>query len=430
MKIANKISLSFLIVALILTGIAAPTFYLIAKNSLQKAIENNLSTTVTEIDTREAFRSLAVIRLVFLAILFIVPIAAWLSGTFIAGLITGPIQKLHKGAEIIGSGNLDYKVGTDAADEVGQLSRAFDTMMENLRQTTVSINTVNKEIAERERTEENIKKQTQELDAALKDALKSREILSSMLADNNQIREELEKKLQELKQTQDMLVQSEKLASLGALVSDMAHEVNNPLMIVSGRAQLSLMEDLRNKQLEENLHIIMDQCQRAKDIIQRLLIFSKPSKGELKEVNINNSLDFVNKLVEHQYSLSDIKIIRNYSSSLPEVSIDEKQMHEVFMNLLKNSVEAMPKGGTITISTSIENDSIRIDFKDTGCGIPKENLKKIFDPFFTTKEKGTGLGLSVCYGIVKLHGGDIKYESEPGKWTIATVLLPIGGGKA
>ncbi len=157
-------------------------------------------------------------------------------------------------------------------------------------------------------------------------------------------------------------------------------------------------------------------------------MFSRPSKGEIKEVSINESISFILKLLEHQYSLANIKIVRNYTSSLPKVKIDEKQMHEVFMNLIKNAAEAMPGGGDITISTKKEADNIRIDFKDTGEGISEENIKKIFDPFFTTKEQGTGLGLSVCYGIVQAHGGKLRYESRLGEGTKAIILLPIEGG--
>ncbi|MFH1552154.1 MAG: ATP-binding protein [Candidatus Omnitrophota bacterium] len=274
------------------------------------------------------------------------------------------------------------------------------------------------------------KKRANELDQALKETLKSREIFVNMLDDNNEIREELERKLGELKQAQEQLIQSAKLASLGRLVSDMAHEVNNPLMVISGRAQLCIMKEKekKKKEIKEDLKIIMDQCMRAKDVIQRLLLFSKPSVGEIKEFDINNVIEFVVQLLKHQYSLVNIEIIRKYSREMPPLKIDEKQMNEVFMNLLKNAADAMPDGGTITISTKREGDNIRVDIEDTGRGISEEDMKKIFDPFFTTREKGTGLGLSVCYGIIKAHDGELKYTSKLGKGTTATILLPIDGG--
>ncbi|MFC1592586.1 PAS domain S-box protein [Candidatus Omnitrophota bacterium] len=216
----------------------------------------------------------------------------------------------------------------------------------------------------------------------------------------------------------------QRLVQLGKLVADMAHEVNNPLMIISGRTQLSLMEEINNEEVKKNLNTIFEQTQRAKDIIQRLLKFSKPSKKESSVVDINSCLDFVIQLIEHQYSLTNIKMIKNYTLDIPKVKIDEKQMQEVFINLLKNAAEAMPEEGSITITTSIEGHYIRLDFTDTGMGIDEKNLNKIFNPFFTTKEKGTGLGLSVCYGIIKAHNGNLKYSSKIGQGTTASVFLP------
>lgn len=221
--------------------------------------------------------------------------------------------------------------------------------------------------------------------------------------------------------------ESQRLAQLGQLISDMAHEVNNPLMIISGNAQLCLMEPLKNKAVEENLRVVVDQCDRAKAIIQRLLTFSKPSKGEVREVNINVVVDSSAKLLEHQYSLSNIKIIKNYYAQLPLVSVDEKQMQEVFINIIRNAAEAMPQGGIITIVTGKDGERLRIDFTDTGTGMSDESMKNLFVPFYSTKEKGTGLGLAVCYGIIKSHGGELRYASEVGKGTTATILLPWGG---
>jgi PAS domain S-box-containing protein len=219
----------------------------------------------------------------------------------------------------------------------------------------------------------------------------------------------------------------ERLAQLGGLVADMAHEVSNPLMIISGNAQLSLMEEIQNETVKNNLKVIFEECRRAKDIIQRLLKFSRPSKGELKEIDINVILDAVMSIVEHQFKLVGIEIKRNYARDLPFIKVDEQQIQEVFMNLLNNANEAMPEGGVIEVATSCENDFLRIDLKDTGCGMSEEVMKRIIEPFFTTKEKGTGLGLSVCYGIIKAHNGELKFGSEPGKGTTATILLPLRG---
>jgi PAS domain S-box-containing protein len=224
------------------------------------------------------------------------------------------------------------------------------------------------------------------------------------------------------------LEKTQRLAQLGELVADMAHEVNNPLMIISGNAQLSLMEEIQNEKVKDNLKIIFEECRKAKDIIQRLLKFSRPSKGELKETDINKNIESVVSIVEHQFKLANIEIKRNYTENLPFILVDEKQMQEVFMNLLNNAKDAMSEGGVIDISSGLEKDCLKIDFKDTGCGMSEEVKKRVFEPFFTTKEKGTGLGLSVCYGIIKSYNGELKLESELGKGTTATIRLPLRGG--
>jgi PAS domain S-box-containing protein len=220
----------------------------------------------------------------------------------------------------------------------------------------------------------------------------------------------------------------ERLAQLGGLVADMAHEVNNPLMIISGNAQLCLMEEIQSEAVKTNLKIIFEESKRAKDIIQRLLKFSRPSKGELKEIDINKSIEAVVSIVEHQFQLAGTEIKRNYGESLPFITVDEQQIEEVVMNLLNNARDAMSGGGVIEIATGLEKDYLRMDFKDTGCGMSEEVKERAFEPFFTTKEKGTGLGLSVCYGIMKAHNGELEFESKPGKGTIATILLPLRRG--
>ncbi len=219
--------------------------------------------------------------------------------------------------------------------------------------------------------------------------------------------------------------ESQRLVSLGKLVSSMAHEVNNPLMIISGRAQLSLADNIQNPKIKQNLEIMVDQCKRARDIIQRLLMFSKPSKGKLKNCDINYAAEEVVTLIEHQFSLANITIKRNFTANLPLVLIDKSQIQETFLNFLYNARETIQDGGVITVNTKHVDDFVEIDFKDTGCGMDAETMRKVMDPFFTTKEHGTGLGLAVSYGTIKAHGGEIKFESAPGKGTTVKVTLPV-----
>jgi len=378
-------------------------------------------------------------------ILVLAPVAFYFAGSFVK-----PIKKLHDATEHIAEGELDHPIEIRTGDEIEQLADSFRDMVSKVRARTEDFKglyaSLEQKVRERtvglERAQDatmhiledlqsakaELEKKSGGLEDSLEKAAKTRQIMISMLEDNNQIRARLEEKLEELKSAQSMLVQSEKLASLGKLVSDMAHEVNNPLMIISGRAQLSEMDAGENGELKENLRIIMDQCQRAKHIIQRLLAFSKPSLGESKKINMNDSINFIIHMVEHQFSLRNVRVERDYAKDLPLAEVDDKQMHEVFINLLNNAAEAMPGGGVITVKTHAENDKVIVEIKDTGGGISRENMPRIFDPFFTTKKEGTGLGLSVCYGIVKAHGGELKYSSKPGRGTTAAVELPVGGG--
>jgi PAS domain S-box-containing protein len=218
--------------------------------------------------------------------------------------------------------------------------------------------------------------------------------------------------------------ESQRLAELGKLAADMAHEVNNQLMVISTRANISLLRKPKDEELVKDLKIIMNQCGQVKDIVKRLLQFSKPSKGDFKEIQINDSIELVINLVEKQFLDHRVLIVRNLADVLPSVRADEKQIQEVFLNLMRNAFEAMENGGTITVSTSAADDEVKIDFIDTGSGISENDLLHIFDPFFTTKEHGTGLGLSVCYGTVKAHNGDLRYTSKLGQGTTASVTLP------
>ncbi|NQT32352.1 MAG: hypothetical protein HQ594_01610 [Candidatus Omnitrophica bacterium] len=230
---------------------------------------------------------------------------------------------------------------------------------------------------------------------------------------------------QHLKKAQKQLMQSSKMTSVGQLARGLAHEINNPLQVISGLSQMLVKGQLTGEEADENLNVIVEQCQRAKSITGRLLAFSSPGKEKPTEVCINDSLNEVVHLMEYEYSLRRINVVKNLSSTLPVLELNEDQMREVFVNIMKNSAEAMSDGGEMIISTSMEGDNIRIDFADTGEGIEEENMEKIFDPFFSTRETNVGLGLSVCLGILKEYSGKIEYKSKPNKGTVASVYLKI-----
>jgi PAS domain S-box-containing protein len=222
-----------------------------------------------------------------------------------------------------------------------------------------------------------------------------------------------------------LIENSQRLSQLGMLSADVAHEIKNQLTAILSLAQIMLLEKMDSAEIMEHLQLIVDKCGHMNDVVRRLLMFSKPSTHNYKKTDIHSTIDLVLKLVEKSFEKDKIKIIRQYDSKLPYIRIDEKHMHEVFMNILQNASEAMENGGEISILTRQVDSSIAIDFQDTGTGIDEKVLQKIYDPFFTTKENGTGLGVSACYGILKAHGGDLHYSSIPGQGTTATVTLPI-----
>jgi len=237
-------------------------------------------------------------------------------------------------------------------------------------------------------------------------------------------REQLLKEIEELKRDQTLAVESEKLSSLTQLVSNLAHEINNPLMIILGRVELSLMEEL-DQGTAKNFKTIAKQADRIKELVHKLLVFSKPVKGQVKAVNMDNIIDAAVKSLENDFTTKNIQVIKKPMSSALQIEINEQQIHEVLINLIENAIDAMPDGGSLKISKSVKNDHICVEFEDSGCGIRKENVKKVFEPFYSTKEERLGLGLSMCYGIVKVHGGQLHYDSAPGQGTTVRLSLPI-----
>ena len=219
--------------------------------------------------------------------------------------------------------------------------------------------------------------------------------------------------------------ESQRLAQLGRLLSDMAHEVNNPLMIISGRAELALLNKSLDKKVKDSLNLMLDQCFFAKDIIQRLLKYSRLGKIQKSPVDISKTVDLISDILQHHFKTSNITFKKIIKGKLPEIMANEKQLQEVFMNVMRNSTDAMPHGGVITVRATKDKTFLKIEIEDTGEGIPEGVLERIFEPFFTTKQKGTGLGLAVCHTIIREHGGDLKYKSTEGKGTVATVLLPL-----
>ncbi|GFE56357.1 HAMP domain-containing sensor histidine kinase [Geobacter sp. AOG1] len=327
-------------------------------------------------------------RYKFTSLTFFLLLLIWLSITLCTqALVSRPVKQLLKHTNLLARGELNSKVLTSSSDELGELATAFNTM-------TVSL-----------------KKARDELE----DWGRNLEV-------------KVEERTHQLKQIQDQLIRSEKLASLGELVAGIAHEINNPLTGILVFSSLVGDDPRLNPELKDDLEKIRRETQRCAKIVRGLLDFARESVPHKIPTQINGLIDASLDLVTHQSSFHDITVIREYQQTLPPVLVDPNQIEQVLVNMLLNASHAMAAGGKLTVVTGLTSVDNRlfISIRDTGCGIPDENLGKIFDPFFTTKENlGTGLGLAVSYGIVESHGGNIEVQSTVGVGTVFTIRLPL-----
>jgi PAS domain S-box-containing protein len=242
---------------------------------------------------------------------------------------------------------------------------------------------------------------------------------------------QLEKAMQELKEAQSQLIQSEKMASLGILTAGVAHEINNPLNYIQSSIyglENMLKHGIDNAVLEKIIKNMKVGVERASSIVKSLNTFSRKGKTRRKLCNINKIIDECLLLLNHELK-NKYTVTKNYTSEKYLLIGEEESLHQVFINLLINSIQAMNDEGEIVISTQLDKNKkqLQVKISDTGEGINKENISKIFDPFFTTKPpgKGVGLGLSIVYKIVREHNGTITLESEPSEGTVVNIILPI-----
>ncbi len=290
---------------------------------------------------------------------------------FISRKISVPIKELVSASREVASGNLDAKVEIVSDDELGELAESFNVMAS---------------------------------------ALKKRD---------EQLKEFARNKIME----------SEKLAVIGQLSANVAHELNNPLQGIVTYSYLLLEKmDCENSN-RDSIEKIVIQANRCRDIIRGLLDFARQRKPDKTLCDVNSVLQECVSLIENQAIFLNIQIDINLKKDLPMVIIDPSQIERVFMNMIINASEAMDGNGQLTLTTrsNPESNFVEVVFKDTGHGISEEHKEKIFDPFFTTKETGhgVGLGLAISYGIVKEHEGSITVDSEIGKGTTFTIRLPI-----
>jgi len=310
--------------------------------------------------------------LTFLGITIIGTLVTMMAAYFIATRISGPINKLVSASNEVAQGNLDAKVELYTNDELQYLAESFNAMAEALKRR----------------------------DEQFKDF------------------------------TTKKIMESERLALVGQLSANIAHELNNPLQGIVTFSHLLLEDHKCNDPiLATSLEKIVGQANRCRDIIRGLLDFARQRKPDKAFCDINEVIDECVSLVEHQALFHNIQVIKHLQGDLPLAVIDSAQIERVFINMIVNAAEAIEGSGYLNISTrySKRKDAIEIAFSDNGPGISQEDLKKIFDPFFTTKDvgHGTGLGLAISYGIIKGHQGTIIVDSQEGRGTTFIVELPV-----
>jgi PAS domain S-box-containing protein len=231
------------------------------------------------------------------------------------------------------------------------------------------------------------------------------------------------KDITERKRSEELLLKSEKLSIVGQLAAGVAHEIRNPLTSLKGFVQL-----LRNKVtgFKEYFEIMLSELDRINFIVSEFLVIAKPQAANYQLKDITMILLNTIALVNTQAIMNNVQITSNFHSDIPLVRCDENQLKQVFINILNNSVDAMPSGGEIKIEVkSIGDKEIFIRCIDQGHGIEQERIPRLGEPFYTTKEKGTGLGLMVSYKIIENHNGRIEFQSELGKGTTVDIILPV-----
>ncbi|HET9989234.1 MAG TPA: HAMP domain-containing sensor histidine kinase [Kofleriaceae bacterium] len=344
-------------------------------------IEISRPSNVLSVTADDLFGAIALVALIVVVTTVVV-------GLLASRFVSRPITKLLSGIDDVAKGDLSHVLLSERDDEIGQLATRFNDMTFSLRESR----------GETQRQNED------------KLALEQR------------------------------LGQTEKLATIGQLAAEIAHEVGTPLNVIAGRARSIQKKSRDHDAVEKNAEIVAEQTARITRIIQRLLDFTRRKVGTAgkQDINVNELSLMTMELLSAQFSSAKVRTRLERAEGLPRVSGDPDRLQQVMINLLLNAVQAMPDGGALAVETAIvrrtrpgledgaEQRFVSFAVRDTGIGVPEDIRDKIFDPFYTTKEGqgGTGLGLAVCSGIVKEHDGWIDIESNTNGGTIFRVFLP------
>ena len=312
-----------------------------------------------------------------LFIIIVVAIIATILSIILWRIVLSPLNNLSKGMQKVSSGKLSEKVDIRSDDEIGRLATTFNTM-------------------------------TDELSVARRRMEDWTETLE----------DEVEKQTKVIKQTQDKLIEAEKMAALGRITADIAHEIRNPLTALGGFGR-RLLKSANSDNQRKYAEVIVSESARLEQVLKDVLIYSRDVRYEFEKDSVIGLLNGSIALYQNICDEQGIKIIRNFDTDLP-VLLQKDQVQQAANNLITNAIDAMSKGGTLTVSTNLEEansiEYVAVSVRDTGEGIPHDKLPLIFEPFFTTKKigQGTGLGLSICKKIVEEHGGFIKAKNGTG----------------
>ncbi|HMB84396.1 MAG TPA: ATP-binding protein, partial [Terriglobales bacterium] len=329
--------------------------------------------------------------------MLIVAVLSWL---FVWRVVGEPIKALKNGTEHLSQGNLGYQIEVRSQDEVGDLAHSFNGMSLQLRAANEEIVTWAKTLEDR-----------------------------------------VEQKTKELNRAHDHMLHVEKMASIGKMAAVVAHEVNNPLSGILTYAKLlrkwvgsGQAEREKREEAMECLELIAAESRRCGELVKNLLTLSRTAPMNVQPTDLQAVIDRCLLLVRHPLELGGIQLQLNLAEDLPRVPCDPAQMEQVFLALIMNAIDAMPRGGNLWLEARLSNDKteIEIQVRDDGAGIAPDALPQIFEPFLTTKESGhgVGLGLAISRGIVERHNGRIEVESELGRGTTFTVTLPAQGNDA
>ena len=247
---------------------------------------------------------------------------------------------------------------------------------------------------------------------------------ASLAIENAVTYKNLEDKIDQLTETQQRLIRSEKLAAIGSMSSYVAHEIRNPLVTIGGFAKTLSRFTFTDSKIKVNIDIIIEEVKRLEKILNNITDFGKPSKPEKIDSQICEIMENTCMLMENYFQEKHITLQKRYETGIPEAPVDPTQIKQVFLNILMNAVEAMPDGGKLDVNIEFVNESIKIYIIDAGKGIQQGVLQNIYDPFFTTKKEGTGLGLPITHQIISLHGGTLIHERSV-EFTEFNIELPL-----